>query len=257
MRRRSTGIGSGMSRPTRPGEEWLVYNGTRMSGQRHVGGRGGGGERRGSGPGVPGRDALHRDPAGGVERQGPPAGHGPGPHRPGRAVPDHAAGVAERDRRGLRRGPGPGLQRLVLGPRAGGRGAAVRGRAPSRRCTTPTTWSGWRRRSAGSRICPGWCRCSCAPTRRSSGGRSTTRSTTRSGRPRPTPGCPSRCTRSSPPTCPGRARGLRLGRPRSPDGSYVDDFDPDRTHHDRRAARAPRARARARFSPRRSPTRWM
>jgi predicted TIM-barrel fold metal-dependent hydrolase len=31
------------------------------------------------------------------------------------------------------------------------------------------------------------------------------------------------------PDLPGACKGLRLGRPRNPDGSYVDDFDPDHT----------------------------
>ena len=31
------------------------------------------------------------------------------------------------------------------------------------------------------------------------------------------------------PDLPGACKGLRLARPRNPDGSYVDDFDPDRT----------------------------
>ena len=96
--------------------------------QRDVGRRCGRRQRRRPGPGLPGRDALHRDPAGGLECQGPPAGHGPGPHRSGRAVPDDAARPAERSGRRLRRGPGPGLQRLVLGSRAGGRGSALRRR---------------------------------------------------------------------------------------------------------------------------------
>ena len=85
-----------------------------------------------------------------------------------------------------------------------------------------------RRDPPGRRRSPAWCRCSCGRTRRSTGGRSTTRSTTRSGRRRPTPGCPSPCTRSSSPDLPGACKGLRLARPRRPDGRYVDDFDPER-----------------------------
>ena len=95
-RRRSTGTASGTSRPTRTARSGssttasaCPANGMSAGGCRRR-------ERRGPGPGLPGRDALHGDPPGGVERQGPAAGHGPGPHRPGRAVPDDVARPAER-----------------------------------------------------------------------------------------------------------------------------------------------------------------
>ena len=96
-------------------------------GERHGGGRGRRGERRRSRPRVPRGDALHGDASGGLERQGPPPGHGPGPYRPGRAVSDDAPRAPERARRRLRGGAGPRLQRLVLRPRLRGRGSPVRG----------------------------------------------------------------------------------------------------------------------------------
>ena len=91
--------------------------------------------------------------------------------------------------------------------------------ARCRRCTSPTTCRGWRRRSAGWPSCRAWCRCSCARTRRSTGDRSTTPSTTRSGRPRPTPVCRSRCTRSSPPTSRARASACASPGPAIPTGA--------------------------------------
>ena len=78
------------------GEEWLALQRPPDAGERHVGGGRRGRERRGPGARVPRRDALHRDPSRGLEREGAPPGHGPGPHRPRRAVPDDAPRPAER-----------------------------------------------------------------------------------------------------------------------------------------------------------------
>ena len=175
------------------------------TGERHGGGRGRRGERRGPRPRVPRGDALHRDASGGLERQGPPPGHGPGPHRPRRAVSDDAARAPERARRRLRRGAGPRLQRLVLRPRLRGRGPPVRrgrgasharaGRRRTRRGGDPSGGHAARHGVGVHAAEPG--------DRLASVQRP--RSTTRSGRRRPTPGCRSRCTRSWSPTCPGRA----------------------------------------------------
>ena len=78
------------------GEEWLLYNGNRTpaNGMSAAGVAGASDEDRARG--IPRRDALHGDASRGMEREGAPAGHGPGPHRSRRPVPDDAAGPAER-----------------------------------------------------------------------------------------------------------------------------------------------------------------
>ena len=148
------------------------------------------------------------------------AGHGHRRHRPRGAVPDVDARPAVDRRRGLRARAGARLQRLGVRPHPGGRGSPLRGgrgaaderrgrRAGRGRRDPP------RRREAGHGR-----RCSCARTRRSTGGPSTTRSTTRCGRPRPRPVSCSRSTRSSCPTSRARAAACSSARPFAT-GSYA------------------------------------
>ena len=110
------------------GEEWLHYDGNRLPGEHDGRGRYRRDERRGPRSLVPRRAALHRGASGGVERQGAPAGHGPGRHRPRGAVPHDAPRPAEHARRRLRRGAGARVQRLVLRPHPRRRGSVVRRR---------------------------------------------------------------------------------------------------------------------------------
>ena len=97
---------------------------------RELHGRGGNRrvERRRARQVVPRRAPLHRGPARGLQRQGPPPRHGPRRHRPRGAVPHDAARSPELQGRRLRRGAGARVQRLVLRPHAGRRGPAVRRR---------------------------------------------------------------------------------------------------------------------------------
>ena len=119
--------------------------------------------------------------------------------------PTMLLGLQSFARRRLRRGAGPRVQRLVLGPCAGGRRSPVRCRRGAADARARRRCARSRPRSGASPSCRAWCRCSCGRTRRSTGGRSTTPSTTRSGTPRRTPGCRSRCTRSCRPTSRARA----------------------------------------------------
>ena len=157
------------------------------------------------------------------------------------AVPDHAAGAAERARRGLRRGAGAGLQRLVLGSRPRGRGPPVRGgggAADARR----------RRRGPGGRGDP--------PGGDAAGDGVDLHAAQPGGglaavqRPGVRPdlagrvgdrACRSRCTPSSRPDLARRLQGSAPRRPRVADGSYVDDFDPERGYR-RRAMAHPELR---------------
>ena len=137
------------------GEEWLRLQREPHPGERHGRGRGRRGERRGPRQRVPRRDALHRDASGGLERQGPPPGHGPGPHRPGGAVPHDAARAPERDATSTspRRRPAPTTTGApTTSPRAR---AGCSAPARCRPCTSPTTSSGWRRRSVAWPTLPG------------------------------------------------------------------------------------------------------
>ena len=211
------------------GEEWLVYDGNRTPGERHGGGRRRRHERRRSRRARSGARCATRRP---VPRAGTP--------RPASRTWTRTTSTSRCCTRRCCSGSRASTTSTSPMRRpsayndwcsdhvAGGRGPPVRRRRGARRCTKPTTSSAVaaeiRRVADAARA---WCRCSCARTRRSTGGRSTTRSTTRSGRRPPTPGSRSRCTRSSSPTSPGACMGLRLGRPRKPDGSYVDDFDPE------------------------------
>ena len=196
------------------GEEWLLYNGNRTpaNGMSAAGVAGASDEDRARAFRGEMRYTETRPAAWNAKAR--LAGHGPGRHRPRGAVPDDAPGPAERARRRVRRCPGPRLQRLVLGPRLGGRGPAVRCGRGAARCTTPDDVGARRRRDPpGGRRCPAWCRCSCGRTRRSTGGRSTTRSTTRSGRRRPTPACPIAFHPFLAADLPGACKGLRLAAP--------------------------------------------
>ncbi len=121
---------------------------------------------------------------------------------------------------------------------------------PCRPCTIPTTWRAWLARSTGWPSCRGWCRCSCGPTRRSSGSSSTTRCTTRSGlRPR-TRACRSGCIRSWLRTSRGCARGSGSGSCPPPRATWR---HPTTANPGPRLTRAPRAWATS-TSRRRSPT---
>ena len=86
-----------------------------------------GDERRGGRPGPQRADALHGGAPGGLQRQGPPPGHGRGRHRPRGAVPDEHARPPGQPRRRVRRGAGARLQRLGVRPHPRRRGAPVRG----------------------------------------------------------------------------------------------------------------------------------
>ena len=121
------------------GVEWLHYNGTVMPGELHGRGRHRRAERRGPRQVVPRRAALHRGAPGGVQRQGPPPGHGPGRHRPRGAVPHDAARAAEPPRRRLR--ARRRRARTTTGARTTRRRARAGCSAPARcrRCTSPTT----------------------------------------------------------------------------------------------------------------------
>ena len=85
--------------------------------------------------------------------------------------------------------------------------------ARCRRCTSPTTSARVAAEIRRVASCPAWCRCSCGRTLRSTGGRSTTRSTTRSGRPRPTPACPIALHPFLAPDLPGACVGSAPGAP--------------------------------------------
>ena len=74
-------------------------------------------------------------------------------------------------------------------------------RAPCRRCTTPRTWRRSSTRSTTWPSCPGWSRCSCGPTRRSTGDIQRSGLRPDLGGRRRRPGSPSPSTRSWPPTC--------------------------------------------------------
>ena len=135
------------------------------AGERHGGSRGRRRERRRPRARVPRRDALHGDASGGVEREGAPPGHGPGPHRPRRAVPDDAArrSRASATSTSPRRRPA----RTTTGaPTTSPRARAVcSARARYLPCTNRRTSSASRRRSVAWPRCPAWCRCSCGRTR--------------------------------------------------------------------------------------------
>ena len=75
----------------------------------------------------------------------------------------------------------------------------------------PTTCRPSPTRSATWPSCPGWCRCSCGRTRRSTGATSTTRSTTRSGRRLQDTGLPIAFHPFLAPDLPGACEGLKLG----------------------------------------------
>ena len=176
------------------GEEWLLYQGNRP---RRTGWPrpGSPGERRGPRPRVPRGDALHGDASGGLERQGPPPRHGPGRHRPRRAVSDDAARAPERAPTSTspRRRPAPTTTGApTTSPEGEGRLFGAGAVPPMHEPKTSSGVAAEIRRVAdaarhGVGVHP-------PEPGRSTGGRSTTRSTTRSGRPRPTPGCRSRCT---------------------------------------------------------------
>ena len=223
------------------GEEWLVYNGDRTAGQRHVGRRRGRGQRRGPGPGLPRRDALHRDPARGLERQGPPCrtwtrttSIWPCCIRPCCSVCRASADVdfAEAQARayndwcsdhvqeGEGRLFGAGAVPPMHEPEDVARVAAeIRRVAELPGMVSvfmrPNPAVDWRPFNDPV-YDPIWQ--AAADT-----------------------GLPIALHPFLAPDLPGACMGLRLARPRRPDGSYVDDFDPDRRSSTRGAARAPRA----------------
>ena len=137
--------------------------------------------------------------------------------RPVRPVPDHAARPAGTHRRGVRVAQARAYNEWCSDHVQEGQGRCS-GRAPCRRCTTPEGVAAWWPRSAGSRGFPAWCRCSCAPTRPSTGGPSTCSDYDPIWQAPKRPACPSRSIRSSPPTCraPVRDAPRRLRRRRRP-----------------------------------------
>ena len=126
------------------GEEWLVYQGNRTPANMMAAAGVAGASDEDRARAFRGEMRYTETLSGGVERQGPPPGHGPGPHRPGRAVPDDVARAPERARRRLRRSAGARVQRLVLRPRLRGRRPTVR-----RGCGTSHARAGGRRTRRG------------------------------------------------------------------------------------------------------------
>ncbi len=114
-------------------------------------------------PGPQRRDALHRGASGGVQRQGAPAGHGPGRHRPRGAVPDDRCSgcraiadveFAEAQARAYNDWCSDHTQEGE--GRLFGAGAVPPMHDPDDVQASPT-------RSAASPSCRAWCRCSCGP----------------------------------------------------------------------------------------------
>ena len=202
------------------GVEWSVWNGERT----RSGGLAGHGRllRRDGRPGPqPARSPTARP----ARRAGPPMLRLKDLDTDGIELsvlyPTMMLGLQSLDGRRVRPGAGPGVQRLVRRPPAGAARAGSSAPGLSRRCTIPTTCRQWWTRSGTWPSCRGWCRCSCGPTRRSSGATSTTPSTTRSGPRCRTRGCRWRSIPSWLRTCPGPATGLKLARVHNPDGTYV------------------------------------
>ena len=189
---------------------------------------------------VPRRNALHGGAPGGLERQGPPPGHGPGRHRPRGAVPHDAARDPEHAATSTSPKPRPGLQRLVLRPHAGGRGPALRRRRGAADARRRRRRGGGRRDPSRRRACRAWCRCSCGRTRPSTGGRSTTRSTTRSGRRRSRHRAPDRAPPVPRARPPRRLRGpAARAAPPTPTATYDVDSTSWRARTHERGDRAP------------------
>ena len=137
------------------GEEWLLYNGNRTpaNGMSAAGVAGASDEDRARA--FRGEMRYTETRPGGVEREGPPPGHGPGPHRPRRPVPDDAA----RRSRASATSTSPRCRpaRTTTGaPTTSRRARAVSSvRARCRPCTNRRTSSGSRRRSVGWPTLPG------------------------------------------------------------------------------------------------------
>ena len=164
-------------------------------------------------------------------------------------------GLQSDPRRRLRRGAGARVQRLVLRPHPGRRGPAVRRRrgaadARRRRRAARRRRDPARRRAAGHGVgvhAP-------EPVGRLAAVQRPGLRPDLAGRGR-TPASRSRSTRSSRPTCPARASGLRLGRPRNARRQLRRRLRPERrsTHEEQLEHRELRAEHAA--SRRRSPTR--
>ena len=158
--------------------------------------------------------------------------------------PTMLLGLQSYQRRRLRRGAGARVQRLVLRPHPGGRGPAVRRRrgaadARARRRRARRGRDPSRRRAAGHGVGVH----AAEPVGRLA---AVQRPGLRpaSGRRRTTPGCPI-ALHPFLVARPARARAWACAsrRPRRADGSYVDNFDPERHRRARRATARSRSRA--------------
>ena len=117
------------------GTEWIVYNGIRRPRQAGWPARPGSPTRRWTGS-APARSATAETRPSGWTADAAAGRPRHGRDRAVRPVPHLDARPAEPDRRRVRPGAGPGVQRLVLRSPEGGPGPPVRRWRPSRRCTS-------------------------------------------------------------------------------------------------------------------------